>query len=188
MGPLNDEEKNGLIIDHAIDRAGVYALEQINIEGAIAWTFGKRFNPVKLINQRFINALHRRMYGDVWKWAGEYRTSERNLGIAYYLIPQEVQILVDDALYWIENDTYSPIETAVRFKHRLVSIHCFPNGNGRHSRLMADLIMEKLYQETNFTWGGSTLLKDDDKRRNYIRALKKADQGDYSDLMAFAQS
>ena len=85
------------------------------------------------------------MYGDVWKWAGTFRSSEKNLGIKSYLIPLHLKQLLNDALFWHENNTYSPTETAIRFKHQLVSVDCFPNGNGRHSRLMADLIMEKLH-------------------------------------------
>ena len=95
---------------------------------------------------------------------------------------------MDDAKFWYDNNTYSPDEMAVRFKHELVSIHCFPNGNGRHSRLMADLIMEKLYGEAFFTWGSSDLVKSNDKRRAYINAIKKADNHDIQDLISFAKS
>ena len=188
MGPLSDEEKADLIVDHVIDRSSIYALEQINIEKAVKWTFGKRLNDQRVINEAFIKSLHQKMYGDVWKWAGRYRTSERNLGIAHYKIAQELKVLVDDTLFWVKNDIYNAEEIAIRFKHRIVSIHCFPNGNGRHSRLMADLIIEKIYKQKYFSWGGSTLIKDDEKRRKYISALKKADIGEYHDLILFARS
>ena len=188
MGPLSEEEKAGLIIDYAIDREGVYGLEQLNIEKAVLWTFGKRIDQTQLFSESFVNRLHHRMYGQIWKWGGTYRTSERNIGIEFYRIPQQLKVLLDDALYWYEHQTYNPVELAIRFKHRLVSIHCYPNGNGRHSRLMADLIVEKLYSKKVFSWGGSSLVRDDEKRRLYIDALRKADNGDFNDLTAFALS
>lgn len=188
MGPLSEAEKDDLIVDYVVDKEGVYALEQVNIEKAIKWTFRKRLTDPRIISESFIKKLHQKMYGDVWKWAGRYRTSERNLGIAHYKIAQELKVLVDDTSFWIKNDTYPAVEIAIRFKHRLVSIHCFPNGNGRHSRLMADLIIEKIYKQKYFTWGGSSLIRDDEKRRKYISALQKADRGDYEDLVLFARS
>jgi fido (protein-threonine AMPylation protein) len=95
---------------------------------------------------------------------------------------------VDDAKYWIDNKIYQPDEMAIRFKHQLVSIHCFPNGNGRHSRLMADIIAEKLFQQPVFTWGASSLIKQGEMRSQYIIAIKKADQGDIYPLLQFARS
>jgi Fic-DOC domain mobile mystery protein B len=128
------------------------------------------------------------MYGDVWKWAGTFRTSEKNIGIKSYLIAIELKQLLDDALFWKEKDIYGSEELAIRFKHRLVSIHCFANGNGRHSRLIADLIMEKLYDSHFFTWGSSDLVKATEARANYIRAVRKADKNEMELLMDFAKS
>ncbi len=96
------------------------------------------------------------MFSDIWKWAGKFRKTEKNLGIPSYKIPTELKILLDDTVFWIQNDTYSTDEICIRFKHRLVSIHCFSNGNGRHSRLMADLITERIFQIPVFTWGMKT--------------------------------
>jgi Fic-DOC domain mobile mystery protein B len=128
------------------------------------------------------------MYGEVWKWAGSFRNSEKNLGIKSYLIPLQLKQLLDDVIYWYQNNTFPPVELAIRFKHQLVSIHCFPNGNGRHSRLMADLILEKLYMQPFLSWGSSNLVKADDKRKNYIRAIKMADNHDLHPLIDFAKS
>ena len=127
------------------------------------------------------------MYGDVWKWAGSFRKSEKNIGIKSYSIAVELKKLLDDALYWLENKTYSNEEIAIRFKHRIVSIHCFPNGNGRHSRLIADLIMTKLFNKSYFTWGNSNLIKANEVRKTYIKALQEADNQNYKPLMAFAK-
>ena len=144
--PLSVEELDGLKILSISTREELDEFEQFNIEKAIQWTLGKKIQPKDLLSEKFIKDLHKRMYGEVWKWAGSFRTSEKNLGIKSYLIPVQLKQLLDDAMYWYENQIYSPDEVAVRFKHQLVSIHCFANGNGRHSRLMADLIMEKLYK------------------------------------------
>ena len=127
------------------------------------------------------------MYSDVWKWAGGFRKSEKNIGITRYLIGVELKKLLDDALYWFHNKTYPDDEIAIKFKHRIVSIHCFPNGNGRHSRLIADLIMTKLFNKPYFTWGNSNLVKASEVRATYIKALQEADNQNYLPLLAFAK-
>lgn len=186
--PLSEEEQDGLKIQSITTREELDEFEQLNIEKAIQWTFGKKLTPEQLFSEKFIKELHKRMYGEIWKWAGTYRTSEKNIGIKSYLISVELKKLLDDALFWKKNNTYESEELAIRFKHRLVSIHCFANGNGRHSRLMADLIMEKLYQSKFFSWGSSNLVKASTSRINYIKAVKKADQLDIQPLIGFAKS
>jgi Fic-DOC domain mobile mystery protein B len=186
--PLNEEEQNGLLIPSITTREELDEFEQLNIEKAIQWTFGKKWKAEQLFTEKFVKDLHKRMYGEVWKWAGAFRESEKNLGIKSYLIPAELKVLLDDAIFWVQNDTYSPDELAIRFKHRLVSIHCFSNGNGRHSRLMADLIMEKLFNATFFSWGSSNLVKATDTRKAYIKAVKMADKQDLQPLIVFAKS
>ena len=186
--PLNEEEKDGLRILSITTREELDEFEQLNIEKAIQWTFGKKIKTEQLFSEKFIKELHKRMYGDVWKWAGTFRTSEKNLGIKKYLIAIELKQLLDDAIFWKENSVYNPEELAIRFKHRLVSIHCFANGNGRHSRLMADLIMEKLYSNNFFSWGSTNLVKATETRSNYIQAVRKADNNDIEPLILFAKS
>lgn len=186
--PLSEDEQEGLKIFSITTREELDEFEQLNIEKAIQWTFGKKLKAEQLFSEKFIKDLHKRMYGDVWKWAGTFRTSEKNIGIKSYLIGVELKQLLDDAIYWTQNKTYNSQETAIRFKHRLVSIHCFANGNGRHSRLMADLIMEKLYNEKFFSWGSTNLVKATETRTAYIKAVRKADQQDLLPLIAFAKS
>ena len=186
--PLSEEELDGLLIPSITTREELDEFEQLNIEKAIQWTFGKKINAEKLFTEKFIKDLHKRMYGEVWKWAGSFRNSEKNLGIKSYLIPLQLKQLLDDVIYWHQNNTFPPVELAIRFKHQLVSIHCFPNGNGRHSRLMADLILEKLYMQPFLSWGSSNLVKADDKRKNYIRAIKMADNHILHPLIDFAKS
>ena len=186
--PLSEDEQEGLKISSITTREELDEFEQLNIEKAIQWTFGKKLKAEQLFSEKFIKDLHKRMYGEVWKWAGTFRTSEKNIGIKSYLIGVELKQLLDDAVYWTQNKTYNSQEIAIRFKHRLVSIHCFANGNGRHSRLIADLIMEKLYNEKFFSWGSNNLVKATETRTAYIKAVKKADQQDLLPLIAFAKS
>lgn len=128
------------------------------------------------------------MYKDVWSWAGAFRKTNKNLGIEFWQIPIQLKQLLGDAHSWYLNKNYPPDEMALRFKHRLVSIHCFPNGNGRHSRLIADIIIEKIYKQPVFSWGAANLTKPGEARGKYIKAVKAADEGDYSLLLAFARS
>ena len=186
--PLNEEEKDGLQILSINTREELDEFEQLNIEKAIQWTFGKKIKAEQLFSEKFIKDLHKRMYGEVWKWAGTFRTSEKNLGVKNYLIAIELKQLLDDAIFWKDNNTYNSEELAIRFKHRLVSIHCFANGNGRHSRLMADLIMGKIYNSKFFSWGNASLVKANETRINYIRAVRNADNNDIEPLIAFAKS
>lgn len=186
--PLSEEEQDGLKILSITTREELDEFEQLNIEKAIQWTIGKKIKSDELLSEQFIKDLHRRMYGEVWKWAGSFRNSEKNLGIKSFLIPIQLKQLLDNAAYWYENNIFLPDEMAIRFKHELVSIHCFPNGNGRHSRLMADLIMEKIYGEPILTWGRSNLVKLSDKRKAYIKAIKMADNHDLQPLISFAKS
>jgi Fic-DOC domain mobile mystery protein B len=186
--PLEDNEKEGLRIPSITTREELDEFEQLNIEKAIQWTFGKKISVEQLFSEKFIKELHKRMYGEVWKWAGTFRTSEKNIGIKSYLITIDLKLLLDDAIFWKKNNTYNSEELAVRFKHRLVSIHCFANGNGRHSRLMADLIMEKLYNSKFFSWGSANLVKATETRSNYIQAVRKADNNDIRPLILFAKS
>ncbi len=186
--PLDEEEKDGLLIPTIATRGELDEFEQQNIEQAIQWTLGRSFKPAALFTEDFIRTVHKRMYADVWAWAGDFRITNKNIGVAKWQIPSDLKYLLDDAKYWHENNTYPPDEIAVRFKHRIVSIHCFPNGNGRHSRLMADIIIEKIYKLPVFSWGAANLSSEGDTRTAYLKAVKTADKGDYSLLLAFARS
>lgn len=194
--PLDEEEKEGLLIPTIATRGELDEFEQQNIEQAVQWTLGRSFKPDTIFTEEFIRMVHKRMYADVWAWAGAFRKTNKNIGIDKWQIPTELRYLLDDIRYWYENNTYPPDEMALRFKHRLVTIHCFPNGNGRHSRLMADIIIEKLYMQPVFTWGAAhslskgaaNLYSEGDARAAYLTAIKAADRDDYSLLLAFARS
>ena len=186
--PLDEDEKEGLLIPAIATRGELDEFEQQNIEHAIQWTLTRNFMKQKIFSESFIKDVHKRMYKDVWKWAGEFRKTNKNIGVDKWSISIELKKLLDDAIFWVENETYTPDEIAIRFKHRLVSIHCFPNGNGRHSRLIADIIIEKIFKKPVFTWGTANLTREGDARTEYIKAIKAADLEDYSLLLAFARS
>lgn len=186
--PLDEEEKAGLRIHTISTKGELDEFEQQNIEEALQWVYGRKLNAAEVFNEKFIGNLHRRMFGEVWTWAGKYRKTEKNLGIPFHRIPVEVRKLCDDAMTWYENDSYPPDEQALRFKHRVVSIHCFSNGNGRHSRLMADIIATKVFDRDEFNWGAGNLSQKGDARQMYLSAVKAADRGDFRPLLVFARS
>ena len=184
---IDEEEKEGLLIETISTKAELDEFEQLNIEEALQWVMGKKFKPKQVFTEKFICNFHNRMYGNIWGRAGTFRRTDKNIGVDKYQIPMQLKVLCDDVLYWIENDTYPSEEIAIRFKHRLVSIHCFPNGNGRHSRLMADIIIENLYGMMPFSWGAANL-SEAGNTQLYIKAVKRADQHEYQPLLDFARS
>ena len=186
--PLDEDEKEGLKIKTVTTQGELDEFEQLNIEKAVEWTINSNLMLEKILSEKFIKDLHKKMYGDVWKWAGEFRRSEKSIGIAWTQIGIELKNLLDDAKYWIENNTFSQEEIAIRFKHRIVSIHCFPNGNGRHSRMMADIIMESIFRKEIFSWHQSNMVKADETRKVYINALREADNGNIEPLIEFAKN
>ncbi len=186
--PLDEDEKEGLLIQSIATRGELDEFEQQNIEDTIQWSLTRRFKSEQILSESFIQELHKRMYRNVWRWAGEYRKTNKNIGVDKLEIPIALRSLIDDASYWLENNIYDPEEFAIRFKHRLVSIHCFPNGNGRHSRMIADIIVEKIFQQPVFSWGSKNLSDEKESREKYLLALRKADKGDFSLLLKFARS
>lgn len=180
--PLTAEEKNGLKLKWITLRSELNEAEARNIAQAQLWLAANKKKDV--CSDTFLRNLHKKMFCDVWVWAGEYRITERNIGVAPYQIPMKLMQLFDDLIFWIDNKTYSNHEIAVRLHHKLVQIHPFPNGNGRVSRLIADLVLRKLEGKTLY-WGDTNLVDVSEVRRKYIDALRKADAGDYTDLLNF---
>lgn len=182
--PLTEEEKQQLKAKWITTRAELNELETKGIANAEIWLLK---NKKDILNETFIKNLHKKMFGDIWKWAGTFRTTERNIGVAPYEIQPKLRILLDDVKFWIDNRTFSPKEIAIRFHHRLVQIHPFPNGNGRISRLMADLLM-KQFGLPVLKWGSGDLTQISELRKKYISALREADSGSYSLLLSFVEN
>lgn len=187
--PIDPDELHDLIPDYISTQGELNRLEQSNIADAFVWA-GKQKRD-DLLSVSFLLKLHKKMFDQVWKWAGETRKSDKNIGVPYPNIMTDLGILIGDTKFWIEKKTYSADEIAVRFHHRLVQIHVFPNGNGRHARLLTDQLVRRM-GEKKFTWGSlkskNPIDIEGETRSAYISALKKADQGDFSDLLLFVRS
>ncbi len=185
--PLSPEEQADLIPD-LTTKEELNEWERQNILEAYGWAL----NPRNLVRQNpfaeaYVRELHLRMFDQTWKWAGIYRTSEKNIGIPHFQVREALASLLGDARYWMEHQTFEPDELAVRFHHRLVWIHPFANGNGRHARLIAD-VLARMQGRPAFTWGGADIVQAGDFRRSYIDALRAADKNDIRPLLSFCRS
>ena len=181
--PLDGDEAALLIPKHITKMSELNAFEHANILMAEQWAISSRF----VLSASYIKKLHKRMFDKTWKWAGQFRKTGKNIGVEAYRIESELQHLVADVLYQIEHKSFGFDEIAARFHHRLVLIHAFPNGNGRHARLMTDLILKK-YGQKRFTWGEGAAKKNSQKTRtDYISALRLADAHDMTALLEFVR-
>lgn len=184
--PLDPDEIRGLKFKHVATRGELDELEQANIEQGLTWISRRRGGSV--FDDGFIRTLHKKLFGDVWAWAGEYRLTEKNIGIDPLQIAVQLRMLLANASYWAEHQTFSPLEAAARFHHRLVQIHLFPNGNGRHARIATDIMLEEVYNHPPIAWAsGFDLQADNERREDYIAALRAADAGDFQPLFTFVE-
>jgi len=184
--PLSPEELADLIPNLAT-KEELNEWERENLLEARAWALRDKTSALKMLSDGYIRKLHEKMFGETWKWAGTYRKTEKNIGIPFHEIREQLAALLGDARFWIENRTYPADEIAVRLHHRLVLIHPFPNGNGRHARMMADVLALRLGQKA-FTWGAKDLVKHGEARKQYLEALRAADAGEMHPLVEFARS
>ncbi|HQS12816.1 MAG: cell filamentation protein Fic [Sphingomonadales bacterium 35-56-22] len=182
--PLDAEEMQQLIPSYITLRRELNEAEQVNIAHASKWLSSRRSDP---LDEVFLRELHRRMFGQVWRWAGHYRKTARNIGVDANRVRMDTAQALDDARFWVANATYAPDEIAVRFSHRLVAIHPFPNGNGRLSRMAGDLLAVQLGRP-QFSWGSHSLTDANVTRAAYIAALRAADAHDLGPLILFARS
>jgi Fic-DOC domain mobile mystery protein B len=185
--PLDEDEKEGLLIATITTRGELDEFEQLGVERAIEWTMRRKLGLLEILTEDFVKELHRKMFADVWKWAGEFRASNKNLGVDKNEIRSEIKKLLDDCRYWIDHQTFAADEIAVRFSHRIVTIHPFSNGNGRHSRLIADILVSHGLDRPHFSWGSISLAARGAARTAYLKALREADKNDYQSLIEFAR-
>lgn len=182
--PLTPEERRDLIPTYVALRRELNEVEALNVAKGERWALSRKRD---VLDEVFLQRLHLRMFEDVWRWAGKYRQTERNIGVASYMVPVAMRQTIDDAKYWVERKSWPIDELAVRFAHKLVSLHPFPNGNGRWSRLAGDLLAIQLGGK-RFSWGSASIVSISDTRSAYVQALKKADDEDIVALLAFARS
>ncbi|MBW2172663.1 MAG: mobile mystery protein B [Deltaproteobacteria bacterium] len=184
--PIDPNEAAGLLLTHITTQGELDRWEHDNIVEALAWI--EKTRPTDILNEQFIKQLHKKMFGNVWKWAGQFRQSDKNIGVSWPQVPASLKSLCDDVPVWIHAQEESPEEMAVRFHHRVVWIHPFPNGNGRHARLMGDIFLENVLGGSPFTWGKQDLSSPSEYRSRYIKALQEADNGNLTPLLEFAKS
>jgi Fic-DOC domain mobile mystery protein B len=186
--PLTEEQRTGLKLTYIATRDELNEAEADNILDGIAKWERRTLTLEVLCDDRTVRDLHRDLFGDVWAWAGSYRRQDLNVGVEFWRVSMAVRDLVEDARYWFaEGSTVEVDLAAAKFHHRLVQIHPFPNGNGRHSRELTDLILRAVGADP-FTWGSNDLGPVTDVRRTYIRALQAADHGELDDLCAFVRT
>ena len=185
--PLDPDEMEGLKHLHIQTRGELNQLEQHNIQEGYKWLARQRKHK-DLLTEAFILDLHKQMLGQVWFWVGSFRRTEKNIGVDPLVINVELRNLLEDAKYWAEYRTYNREEFAARFHHRLVKIHPFPNGNGRHARIMTDVILENILDVSPIEWGARTLDVEGEHRQNYINTLRAADNNDYQPLIDFVSA
>ncbi len=184
--PLDADELHGLIPTHLVSRNQLNEWEERNIQAALSWI--ERQRRLRPLEEAWLRRLHREMFAQTWRWAGHYRSSDKSIGADWRQIRMQLPALLADIAYQVEHRVEPVDQIAVRFHHRLVSIHPFPNGNGRHARLIADVLIEQL-GAPRFSWGGSSSLVDASAlRQQYIAALQQADRGEISALLAFARA
>jgi len=183
--PLDPDEVSGLIPSHIATQRQLNEWELVNILEGESWAFARKHKD--LLGIAFVRRLHKRMFGTTWRWAGTFRSTEKNIGIDPSHIQPALHDLCEDVKVQLEHDSYALDEIAARFSHRLVWIHPFINGNGRISRTYADVLLHQ-HGAVRFTWGAGNLNADGNVRRRYIDALRAADSEDYGPLLAFVRS
>jgi Fic-DOC domain mobile mystery protein B len=186
--PIDEEEKEGLKIKTISSRGELNEFEQLNIQKAIEWSIIRNFTLDQVFTVDFIKEVHKQMFSEVWDWAGTFRKTNKNIGVDKHQIHSQLLNILDDCKYWIKNEIYPKDELAIRFKFRLVKVHPFPNGNGRHSRLCADILISHVLKEPIFTWGGKDLTEHNDNRTKYLEAIYKAEEEIFGPLIEFARS
>jgi Fic-DOC domain mobile mystery protein B len=182
-----DPDERSYLIPDLLNQQELNEWERQNILDAVHWSESRGSTMRDPLEERYVRELHQRMFDKTWKWAGTYRTTEKNIGVAPHQIREELAKLLADVRYWIKNESYGIDEIASRLHHKLVWIHPFPNGNGRHARLMTDLVLERL-GVAPFTWGSADLIASGNARERYIASLRAADKGDIGLLLAFVRT
>ncbi|HEY9789305.1 MAG TPA: mobile mystery protein B [Candidatus Obscuribacterales bacterium] len=182
--PLDPDEENDLI-PRLTTRDELNAFEQRNIASGLLWARRSRLLRTDLLNINSLTKLHARMFDQTWRWAGTFRQTGKNIGVEPHQIRSQLVQLCADGRYWLENEVLPLYVCAVRLHHRLVVIHPFPNGNGRHARMVADLLLYFHKQEA-LTWGGASLDVEGETRQQYLAALREADRGRFKSLLEFA--
>lgn len=182
--PLDPDEAAGLIPGHITTQGQLNRWELLNVLEGETWAFNTR--KPNVLSIKFMQQLHRKMFGNTWRWAGKFRKTEKNIGVPPENIEMELKKLCEDVKAQLADGKWQIDEIAARFHHRLAYIHPFPNGNGRFARTMSDLLLVEHAAE-RFSWGDGDLVAKSDVRSQYISALRDADGKKYGPLFAFVR-
>ncbi len=186
--PLDPDESEGLLVPGISTRGALNKIEQLNIDDALRWLSRQKHTIVSVTDDLFLRNLHKHMFGQVWSWAGRYRTTLKNIGVEPELVAISVRDACKNARLWVEHPgDWSHDQIAVRYHYLLVRVHPFANGNGRWSRLAGDLLVQSL-GEPIFSWGGTSLGDPTETRAQYLAALRQADSGKFHALIKFARA
>lgn len=181
--PIDDI--SDLIPTHITTRSELNEWEAANILKAVQkyLTAKKR----RAIDIDWLKKVHKDMFDETWKWAGKFRKSNFNLGSDWHNIQEEMAKLIGDLNYWrTQTGELGEFEQSVWLHHRLVKIHPFVNGNGRHARLVADCFLYSHGHKLPI-WPDKQLIDASEVRKEYITALQAADKGDYGLLESFTR-
>ena len=182
---IDPDEAAGLIPKHISTQAELNAWEEANIVIADTWAFRQKKRDI--LDEGFVRDLHSRMFNKTWRWAGKFRSSNKNIGVEWSQVAVRLHALLENTRYQADHQSFPPDELAVRFHHQLVLVHSFPNGNGRHSRLLADVLITRLGGK-RFSWGHASALTQGSVREDYLSALREADSGSIGSLLTFARA
>lgn len=183
--PLDPDEAAGLLPTHIATQGDLNAWEEANILQGARWA--TRQKKREILEEGYVRDLHRQMFDKTWRWAGTFRSSNKNIGVDWMQVAVRLRDLLDNTRYQIESNVFQTDELAIRFHHQMVWIHAFPNGNGRHARLLADMLVMRM-GNSRFSWGGDSLISAGQLRSSYLAALRAADHGKFDALLTFARS
>lgn len=185
--PFDPDEVEGLLPRHITTQGELNAWEQLNIARADRWAISRRRRrAATVLTSHFAAELHLRMFDRTWAWAGSFRQSGKNLGVPAEQVRIALHVRLADAEFWLAEGVYALDEIAARLHYHLVLVHPWPNGNGRWARLMADAFLHA-ERRPRFSWGGDDLVRATNARADYLAALRAADHGDFSLLLAFVR-
>lgn len=181
--PLDPDQIKGIRFSHLTNMGELDEVEDLNIQKGLEWLYHQKTDDY--LSMQFLCKLHEKLFGDVWKWAGKFRTVEVNISkIRSYDVGPQLINFFEDAKLWIEGGRMGWDEIAAEMHHRLVCIHPFPNGNGRTTRIFTEYVQRRNNQLIT-TWKASLSHDPKERRKAYIKALQKADKGDFEMLIEF---
>jgi Fic-DOC domain mobile mystery protein B len=187
--PLSEEDLRGLKLVSISNQGELNEAEAQNILRGQEWALRSRTATLsRMLSDDYLLRLHKKMFGDVWKWAGTIRERETNVGVPPHTIRTQLRSLYEEVGGWLEFNVYPPDEIAIRLHYRVVTIHPFPNGNGRHARMLAHMVMVRHFGLNPLSWGINALRSQDGNRKAYIDALVAADKREFAPLIAFARA